>query len=194
MAKKAKRVSTVFGKQKITTTPEVAAKIKAGEITPESHTFSQNDGSVKFAPKRRAVVGGMGIMPSAKSGGAGMGPTAKTGGLGAGPTSASGGAGMGPTTKSGGAGMGPTTMSGGAGEGPSAKSATGQPVSPAQRTQMQEQQAVKIAPYKAEIESLSANLNEMLAGLETAEDDIQLGNIKQKIEAFKSALGTTEGQ
>lgn len=204
--KKARRVSTVFGNQKITTSPEVAGKIKSGEITPATHTFSQQEGKVNFAPKRRAVVGGTGIMPSAntgtnnygmptaKTGGAGAGPSAKTGGAGAGPTSATGGAGMGPTSKEGGAGMGPTSATGGAGEGPTAKGANGQPLTPAQAMQMQEQKAIKIAPFKADIETLSANLNEMLAGLESAEDDVQLGQIKTQIEALKSAIGTVQGQ
>lgn len=216
--KKARRVSTVFGKQKVTTTPEVAAKIKSGQISPDTHTFSQNDGSVKFAPKRRAVVGGNGIIPTANSAAGIMGASANkaSGSMGAGYNRATGdapvsnkasgsmGAGTNRATgdapvsnkASGDMGAGANRATGNAPTSdkvpqtgvPTTDKATGQPITPAQKVQMQEQQAIKVAPFKADLAALSTQINDLMSGLDSAEDDDQIGAIRQKIDAFKSAI------
>jgi len=238
--KKARRVSTVFGKQKVMTTPEVAAKIKSGQISPDTHTFSQNDGSVKFAPKRRAVVGGNGIIPTANSAAGSIGASANSaagsigalansaaGSMGALANSAAGSIGAGYNRATGdapvsnkasgsmGAGANRATgdapvsnkASGSMGAGanratgnaptsdkvpqtgvPTTDKATGQPITPAQKVQMQEQQAIKVAPFKADLAALSTQINDLMSGLDSAEDDDQIGVIRQKIDAFKSAI------
>jgi len=216
--KKARRVSTVFGKQKVMTTPEVAAKIKSGQISPDTHTFSQNDGSVKFAPKRRAVVGGNGIIPTANSAAGSIGASANSaaGSIGAGYNRATGdapvsnkasgsmGAGANRATgdapvsnkASGSMGAGANRATGNAPTSdkvpqtgvPTTDKATGQPITPAQKVQMQEQQAIKVAPFKADLAALSTQINDLMSGLDSAEDDDQIGVIRQKIDAFKSAI------
>ena len=205
--KKARRVSTVFGKQKVMTTPEVAAKIKSGQISPDTHTFSQNDGSVKFAPKRRAVVGGNGIIPTANSaaGSIGAGYNRATGdapvsnkasgSMGAGANRATGDAPV-SNKASGSMGAGANRATGNAPTSdkvpqtgvPTTDKATGQPITPAQKVQMQEQQAIKVAPFKADLAALSTQINDLMSGLDSAEDDDQIGVIRQKIDAFKSAI------
>lgn len=195
--KKARRVSTVFGKQKVMTTPEVAAKIKSGQISPDTHTFSQNDGSVKFAPKRRAVVGGNGIIPTANSAAGSMGASANkaSGSMGAGYNRATGDAPV-SNKASGDMGAGANRATGNAPTSdkvpqtgvPTTDKATGQPITPAQKVQMQEQQAIKVAPFKADLAALSTQINDLMSGLDSAEDDDQIGAIRQKIDAFKSAM------
>lgn len=183
--KKAKRVATLFGKQKVTTTPEIAAKIKSGEIAPGTHSIK--DG--KFAPKRKAVVGGLGIMPSAGSLGAGAKKVPDAGKFADSAMVTPGGP---PLTKN-------TPNTGGIGTMdsvaqtavPKTDKATGQPITPAQNLALQEQKAIKIAPFKADIESLTTHLNALNGELD-AGDETQVENARKKIEKIKASISTNE--
>jgi hypothetical protein len=203
--KKVKRVSMVFGKQKITTTPALAAKIKAGEIDPSTHTINK-DG--KFAPKRKAVVGGLGIVPSAGK----LGISANNTGDSKVPTA--GKAGFKANAESGDNSYDPavgfyktdkgqSSAAVAAAKGvPSAEAvaqtavpkmdkATGQPITPAQNVALQEQKAIKIAPFKADLENMTTQLNALHTELDDADDDEKLGAAKAKIEKLKSSLSAT---
>jgi len=191
--KKAKRVATLFGKQKVTTTPEIAAKIKSGEIDPATHSINK-DG--KFAPKRKAVVGGLGIVPSAGS----LKGTAKTLGDSKVPTAAKAGfkatAGEGddsydPATGYSNSKAPKATINTVAATEVPKTDKTGQQITPAQNLEMQEQKAIKIAPYKADIATLSTQLNDLMGELDAADDDEKIGTARQKIEKIKSALSAT---
>lgn len=195
--KKAKRVATLFGKQKVTTTPEIAAKIKAGEINPSTHSIK--DG--KFAVKRKAVVGGLGIMPSAGN----LSTSASTmnelkNKSKPGDNSydkASGFYNSKDKTKASSTDM---VAAGGVGASmesvaqtavPKVDKATGQEITPAQNLAMQEQKAIKIAPYKADIEALSTQLNALHSELDAADDDEKIGAARTKIEKIKASLSAT---
>lgn len=194
--KKAKRVATLFGKQKVTTTPEIAAKIKSGEIDPSTH--SVKDG--KFAPKRKAIVGGLGIVPAAGN----LGITANKTGASAVPKSDKVAASAVPkanstaTKKEVDASLGDTQVSQNGktkvapaqavASVPKTDKVTGQPITPAQSTQLAEQKAIKIAPVKQDLAALTEQLNTLHAGLDEAEDDAQINLIKKKIDSFKATL------
>lgn len=196
--KKAKRVATLFGTQKVTTTPEIAAKIKSGEIDPATHSIK--DG--KFAPKRKAVVGGLGIVPSAGN----LGTSASTinelkNKSKPGDNSydrAQGFYNSKDKTKSNSAnaipagGVGASMESVASTAVPKTDKATGQPITPAQDLQLAEQKAIKIAPYKADLEALSTQLSALHSELDEADDDDKIGAAKAKIEKIKASISTNE--
>lgn len=192
--KKSKRVSTVFGKQKITTTPEIAAKIKAGEIDPATHSINK-DG--KFAPKRKAVVGGLGIVPTAGS----LGTSANTikdsnvptvGKAGFKATSEAtddsydkvSGYSNSKAPKATMDSLAQTAV-------PKTDKTTGQPITPAQDLALQEQKAVKIAPFKADLATMTTQLNDLMTELDAADDDDKIGAARAKIEKMKASLSAT---
>ena len=191
--KKAKRVATLFGKQKVTTTPEIAAKIKSGEIDPATHSIKGG----KFTPKRKAVVGGLGIVPSAGSLkgsinniGDSKVPTTNKAGFKA--TASAGDDSYDPATGySNSKKPTPSMESVATTAVPKIDKATGQAITPAQNLELQEQKAVKIAPHKEEIMSLTAQLNALNDELDGAEDDEQIGTARKKIDKFKAALSAT---
>ena len=210
--KKAKRVATLFGKQKVTTTPEIAAMIKSGEIDPSTHSIKGG----KFAPKRKAVVGGVGIVPTANSankGGMGSGAKSAAGnapktmsdksGMGAGSNSAAGYT-AGAAKSAGGYTAGnmdavPGAGSMGAGsEGvpksavPSTDKATGQPITPSQKLQMDEQKALKIAPVKEEITAINTQLTSLMSALEEDDGEENMAAVRKKLEAFKAVFSNTD--
>ena len=216
--KKPKRVSTVFNKQRVTVSPAEAKKIKSGEIAPETHTFSQKDGKVYFAPRKRAVVNGTGIMP-----------TANTGQVGGAIPSARSGANPQATTMDGSNPQATTRRNENpqattrrnenpqattrrtvnpqatttprsnaqasanvSASNPSLSANTGMvnAVTPAQQMQMQEQQAARIAPLKQDITAITAEIESLNAAISSgaAIDDEQLEAIRTKLNAFKSAI------
>lgn len=63
--KKSRKVAMMFGKQKIMTDPMIAKKIKSGELSPDTHMVDKKAGMI--VPRKKAVVGGSGILPSATS-------------------------------------------------------------------------------------------------------------------------------
>jgi hypothetical protein len=63
--KKSRKVAMMFGKQKIMTDPMIAKKIKSGELSPDTHMVEKESGMI--VPRKKAVVGGSGILPSATS-------------------------------------------------------------------------------------------------------------------------------
>lgn len=237
--KKAKRVATLFGKQKVTTTPEIAAMIKSGEIHPDTHTIK--DG--KFAPKRRALVGGLGIIPSAGKLGITAG-TIKTSPL---PTtgtiktssilsdsikssplntidkvksstvntankpgfkakSSPGDNSYDPSVGYFKTGKGqnaadvidkkigvPKSDKVAASPVPKTDKVTGQPITPSQSTQMAEQKALKIAPYKQDLAEIGNTIQTLMKGLEEGDHDEQsLAVIKKTIEKYKSLSAEAE--
>jgi len=192
--KKAKRVATLFGKQKVTTTPEIAAKIKSGEIDPGTHTIK--DG--KFAPKRKAVVGGLGIVPSAgklKGSANNLGdskvPTTNKAGFKA--TAGANDDSYDPATGYSNSKAPKATMESVAQTAvPKIDKATGQPLTPAQSLAMEEQKAVKIAPYKADIATMTTQLNDLMTELDAADDDEKIGVARQKIEKYKASLSASQ--
>lgn len=209
--KKAKRVATLFGKQKVTTTPEIAAKIKSGEIDPGTHSIKNG----KFAPKRKAVVGGLGIVPSAgklkgsiNNLGDSKVPTTNKAGFKA--TASAGDDSYDPATGYSNSkkpkntavnaflpkGTVPTIE-----QVPLAKGAptmveaktdkTGQQISPAQNQELQEQKAIQIAPYKADIATLGEQLNALVGELD-ADDDEMRGTAVKKLEKIKAAISAAK--
>lgn len=181
--KKSKRVATLFGKQKVTTTPEIAAKIKSGEIDPATHSIK--DG--KFAPKRKAVVGGLGIVPTAKSfddsaivtpGGPPL--TKNT------PSGYTAG-----STKTAKGGVGGSMESVAQTAVPKTDKATGQEITPAQNLALQEQKAIKIAPFKEDLAAMSTQLNDLMGELDAADDDDKISAARAKIEKIKASLSAT---
>lgn len=195
--KKAKRVATLFGKQKVTTTPELAAKIKSGEIDPATHSIK--DG--KFAPKRKAVVGGLGIVPSAGK----LGTSATTvnemkNKPKPGDNSYDKAQGFynskdktkaASTDKVPAGGVGASTEAVAQTAVPKVDKVTGQPITPAQQLALQEQKAVKIAPFKADLENMTTQLNALMTELNDADDDEQIGAARAKIEKMKASLSAT---
>lgn len=187
--KKAKRVATLFGKQKVTTTPEIAAKIKSGEIDPATHSIK--DG--KFAPKRKAVVGGLGIVPSAGNLKGTMKPTGDskvpaTAKAGFKATAGANDDSYDPATGYSNSKTPKATMDSIATSAVPKTDTTGQPVSPAQNQELQEQKAIKIAPYKADIAALGSQLEALMAELDAADDDDKISTARQKIEKYKAAI------
>ena len=192
--KKAKRVATLFGKQKVTTTPEIAAKIKSGEIDPATHSINK-DG--KFAPKRKAVVGGLGIVPTAGK----LGSTVNT--IKDSNVTTVGKAGFKATSEAtddsydkvsgySNSKAPKATMDSVAQTAvPKVDKTTGQEITPAQNLALQEQKAVKIAPFKADLESMTVQLNALMDELDAADDDEKIGAARTKIEKIKSSLSAT---
>lgn len=215
--KKARKVSTVFGNQKVSTSPEVASKIKSGEISPSSHTFAKKDGEVIFAPRRRATVGGQGIMPSMSANTGAKMPSARANmGVQMPSMSANTGAKM-PSAR---ANMGVPMPSASANNTPSkrVKSPSASQVNndtpqsytppsnpvpsantdamngttPAHNMQMNEQQAARIAPFKADLDGLSAQLSELQNSIINATSQEELAGISAKIQALKGALNPAQ--
>jgi hypothetical protein len=183
--KKAKRVATLFGKQKVTTTPEIAAKIKSGEIDPATHNIKNG----KFAPKRKAVVGGLGIMPSTgnlKGSASTMNeiknkskPGDDSYDLAQGYTNSK------DKTKAASANAVAASAV------PKTDKATGQMITPAESLALQEQKALKIAPYKADLETLAAQLSTISTEFDEADDDEKIGAAKMKLEKIKASMSAT---
>lgn len=194
--KKARKVSTVFGNQKVSTSPEVANKIKSGEISPSSHTFAKKDGEVVFAPRRRATVGGQGIMPSMSANtGVKMPsiPSANTGAMM--PSIPSANTNPKRTPVPGAKRVNndtPKTYTPVSNPVPSANTGAGGDISPAQATQMDEQQAMRIAPFKADLDGLSAQLSELQNTIISARTPEELAGISAKIQALKGALNPAQ--
>ena len=190
--KKARKVSTVFGNQKVSTSPEVANKIKSGEISPSSHTFAKKNGEVVFAPRRRATVGGQGIMPTANTGAQMPSASANTG---AKMPSASANTNPKRTPVPGSKRVNndtPKTYTPVSNPVPSANTGAGGDISPAQATQMDEQQAMRIAPFKADLDGLSAQLSELQNTIISARTPEELAGISAKIQALKGALNPAQ--
>lgn len=192
--KKARKVSTVFGNQKVSTTPDVANKIKSGEISPSSHTFAKKDGEVVFAPRRRATVGGQGIMPSMSANTGAKMPSASAN-TGAQMPSASANTNPKRTPVPGAKRVNndtPQTYTPVSNPVPSANTGAGGDISPAQATQMDEQQAMRIAPFKADLDGLSAQLSELQNTIISARTPEELAGISAKIQALKGALNPAQ--
>lgn len=203
--KKARKVSTVFGNQKVSTSPEVANKIKSGEISPSSHTFAKKDGEVVFAPRRRATVGGQGIMPS-MSANTGTQMPSMSANTGAKMPSASANTGTQMPSASANTNPKRTPVPGSkrvnndtpktytpvSNPVPSANTGAGGDISPAQATQMDEQQAMRIAPFKADLDGLSAQLSELQNTIISARTPEELAGISAKIQALKGALNPAQ--
>lgn len=211
--KKPRRVSTVFNRQRVNTTPEIAERIKSGEISPSTHTFSQTNGEVTFTPRRSAVVGGTGIMPSASvsTGGGSIGASTVSGVSASRPFPSAVSAAN--TTTPQATVSGPqssrrqatvNTARGTQTNSPSASTATqaatsrmgaasvraadGSEVSPSQATAMSEQHAARIAPVKADVSSLMEEVNSLMMALDEASDEAQIQSITTRINALKSAI------
>ena len=202
--KKARKVSTVFGNQKVSTSPEVASKIKSGEISPTSHTFAKKNGEVIFAPRRRATVGGQGIMPSANTGAQMPSMSANTGtqmpsasaNTGAKMPSASANNTPSKRVKSPSASQvnndTPQTYTPPSNPVPSANTDAMNSTTPAQTMQMNEQQAARIAPFKADLDGLSTQLSELQNSIINATSQEELAGISAKIQALKGALNPAQ--
>ena len=204
--KKARKVSTVFGNQKVSTTPDVASKIKSGEISPSSHTFAKKDGEVIFAPRRRATVGGQGIMPSmsANTGAQMPSMTANTGAkmpsasakTGTQMPSASANNTPSKRVKSPSASQvnndTPKSYTPPSNPVPSANTDAMNSTTPAHNMQMNEQQAARIAPFKADLDGLSTQLSELQNSIINATSQEELAGISAKIQALKGALNPAQ--
>lgn len=74
---------------------------------------------------------------------------------------------------------------------PKTDKATGQMITPAESLAMQEQKALKIAPYKADLETLAAQLSTISTEFDEADDDEKIGAAKMKLEKIKASMSAT---
>ena len=184
MAQRTKIVN--FGKKKVRAPENIANDIQSGEINPSTHEITQRNGEVFIKRKRKAVINGKGIIPTVNSVQDSNVPSANT--AISNPRSARSATVNGNMPSANTAASQPRTTRSATirARGATAASAN---ATPAQARMMDEQQAQRIAPYKADVESLVLEANKLAEQLNTATTEEEINSINQRITTLRQAIG-----